>query len=512
MYREAPASRVHMHGMNIENVPPEEYRISNDANKVNPDCARMVGHEREVPRSELIDMGFDKDLVYSLATTNESYGLESDEEISRRNKTDDYIGSPQDESQATVMLREAYIRVDRDGDGRSELLQVMTAGDELLSAEEVDRQPFHVICPSPLPHKHFGMASAEKVMDIQDINTTLLRQTLDNLYHSNNPQHAVWEMGIGDHTLDDLLSTEVGSIKRFARPVAESYSQITVPFTAKESFPMISYWEGKKKERTGIAEDTEGLSPEALKNIQSSVMAQANDQGKMKQEAVARIFAETGFKTLMLHIHELCNKHQDREKIVKLRGEYVPVKPTEWNTRYNCTVNVGLGMGSKEVNLLHLEAIWGKQRELIEAGGFGSMVTVENVYNTAEEIVKNSNRKDPQRYFTKITTEQFMQMQQQQQQEGENNEMQQLAQAAMQLEQQKMQLDYQEKSQKLMQRQQEMEANFREKEAKLNLSMQELELKRQQEANRQMEAIEAIQNQLTEMELKYQTDIPGSKV
>src|SRR3546814_16598538 len=59
--------------------------------------------------------------------------------------------------------------VDFDGDGRSELRQVFTAGGKVLGNDPADRQAFHVISPQPLPHKHFGRATAEKVMDVQAI-------------------------------------------------------------------------------------------------------------------------------------------------------------------------------------------------------------------------------------------------------------------------------------------------------------------------------------------------------
>src|SRR5690606_12850734 len=134
-----------------------------------------------------------------------AYGdpVATSEDLARRDKADELQDTPLDRSQDEILLREAYIKVDFDGDGRSELRQVFTAGGKVLSNEPVDRQAFHVICPQPLPHKHFGRATAEKVMDVQKVSTTLLRQMLDNLYHTNNPGHADWEQGIGENTRDD---------------------------------------------------------------------------------------------------------------------------------------------------------------------------------------------------------------------------------------------------------------------------------------------------------------------
>ena len=123
---------------------------------------------------------------------------------------------------------------------------------------------------------------------------------------------------------------------------------------------MLETIEKTKRDRTGISSDSEGLSPEALKNIQTTVLSQAVDNAKMKIEAIARIFAETGMKSLFLHIHELLLKHQDKVKVAELRNQWVDVNPKDWRTRFDMVVNIGLGIGSREQNLVHLNAIWEK--------------------------------------------------------------------------------------------------------------------------------------------------------
>jgi hypothetical protein len=384
----------------VMNLPPEEYRVSSDCRSMDPSTARMVGHEREVTRDELLGMGFDKKIVDDLSA--DGGATVYTEKYAREDKSDDRdkTGKSVDKSQDVLVLREAYIKIDADGDGRSELLQVFTVGSTLLSKEPADRQPFHVICPYPLPHKHIGRSAADKVGDIQEVNSVLLRQTLGNLYHSNQPGHGVWEQGLGETTMDDLLTTKVGRVATFARPVNESYSPMVVPFTAGASFPMIEYFDKAKRDRTGISSDSEGLSPEALKNIQTTVLAQSVDLSKMKVETVARIFAETGLKTLFLHLHELVLKHQQKAEIVKLRNTWVKVNPAEWRERKDMTVQIGLGIGTRENNLIHLNAIKDLQAQIAQGGGMNLVVTPKNIFNTAVEVVKNANYKRPEMFFT----------------------------------------------------------------------------------------------------------------
>lgn len=480
----------------VDNVPPEEYRISADARSLNPSDARFVGQEREVPRSELIEMGFDPEIVDELPSQGQD--IENDEDRARKNKSDetnDHIG---DRSQQRITLREAYVKVDKDDDGRSELRQVFTAAGRLLSDEAVDRQPFHVICPQPLPHKHFGRATAEKVMDIQKIVTTLIRQNLDNLYHTNNPEHAVWEQALGDTTLDDLRTRQAGKTNLFSRPVNEAWQAMTVPYTAGQSFPMIEFFEKSKKDRTGISSDSEGLSPEALKNIQTSVLAQSVDLAKMKVEAIARIFAETGIKSLFLHIHELLMKHQEKEQVVQLRNQWVPVNPQQWRTRLDMTVNIGLGIGTREQNLIHLNDIWAKQGEIVQNGGFGLLVTPKNIFNTAAEIVKNANLKQPTMFFTDPGD---------QVPEPQEDETTDLAEQQLQIQAREQELNAQKQQ---LDRQEAQLRHEREIE-KLRIQQQEADTKRQDVDNDLLVAMENIKNKITELELKFTTDIEGGR-
>lgn len=492
----------------VENVPPDELRISNDANRLDPSTARMIAHERYVKRGTLIEMGFDKKLVNDLPAQIQS--IESTETQARKDKSDDQTlgkGSGVDKSQDDILLSEVYMKVDQDGDGRAELKQIYIANGEKLEINDCDRQPFHALCGAPLPHKHIGMAVAEKVMDNQLITSTLIRQVLDNLYHTNNPGHGVWEQGIGEGTMDALLTRRVGAVTTFRRPVQESYAPMTVPFTAAESFPMLQYFDKVKRDRTGVSSDAEGLQPEALKHIQQSVLAASSDQSKMKIELVARIFAETGIKTLFLHMHELVLKHQQDAEIVKLRGQYVQVNPQEWRTRFDMTANIGLGIGTREQNLLHLETIWEKQAQMVQAGGMNLTVTPKNIYNTAAEIVKNANYKTPGVFFTDPgdkqapppPSEQDELQKQQMQLEARRQELDaarnEINQAKLQLQAQKQQIDAQMEMMKLQEKAQEREDKYAAENEKLRTEIVALRLENEREDRKTDAEIELIGSQ-----------------
>ena len=50
-----------------------------------------------------------------------------------------------------------------------------------------------------------------------------------------------------------------------------------------------------------------------------------------------------------------------KEKLVRIRGEFIPMTPYEWRNRVNLSVKVGLGTGSKEQQLILLNGILQRQ-------------------------------------------------------------------------------------------------------------------------------------------------------
>ena len=308
----------------------------------------------------------------------------------------------------------------------------------------------------------------------------------------------MYEQAIGETTLDDLMTTEVGRIAIFDRPIGESYAPMTVPFTAGQSFPMLNRYEQVKQDRTGVTSASDMLDPEALKKVQQSVMTQSMDIANGKIEMIARIFAESGIKSLFLHMHELIRKHVDKVEVAKLRGEWVEVDPSSWRDRLDVSVNVGIGMGSRQSNLMHLTAIQGLQAQLAATDGLNMTVTPKNIYNTAAEIVRNANLKDPTKYFTDPgdqlappPNQEMIAVQQQQNQ---------IAQAQLALAQEKQAIDRTRVEVRAQQEQMRMMLEHQREITRLQQS-------KERDDDQTKIAIEKLHQELIKMELDFKTDI-----
>jgi predicted GNAT family acetyltransferase len=399
----------------VENVPPEEFLISKKARTIAD--APFVAHRKLATRSELIAMGYEKDIVDNLPTYADlTYNQENVARFDQGEQPSDQASL--DFSMQEIEVIESYIKVDFDGDGIAELRKVTYAGSDILDNEEVDFVPFCSICPIPMPHKFFGHSLADRAVDIQLIKSTVTRQILDNLYMTNSPRMGVVE---GQVNLDDLLTVTANGIVRMKN--TQAIIPLTVPPTANQSFPLLEYLDSVQAKRTGVSDQMNGLNPDVLQNSTATAVAMMQNSAAGKVELIARVFAETGVKDLFQKILQLLCKYQDKERIVRLRGKYVSIDPREWTNGFDISINVGLGTGNKQEQMAMIAMVLSKQEEILKTAGIQNpLVSLQNYRQTLGRFIEAAGFKDSNEFFLEITPEQEQQMAQQSQQQGQQQD------------------------------------------------------------------------------------------
>jgi hypothetical protein len=329
-------------------------------------------------------------------------------------------------------------------------------------------------------------------MDIQLTKSTILRQMLDNLYLTNNYRVGAVE---GQVNLDDLLTSTAGGVVRMKN--RDAIVPLTVANTAAQSFPMLDYLDQVQAKRTGVSDVQQGLDANILQNSTATAVSAMMQQSAGKLELMARIFAETGVKSLFRGILHLLCKYQDKEKTIKTNGKWVAYDPREWSNLYEVSINVGLGNGSRQEQIGMLQMIMAKQEEIIgKYGANNPLVTVTQYRKTLGRMIEMAGFKDTTSFINEITPEIEQQIAQQASQppadptaqaaqlyakvEADKNQLAtQTAQAKMQLDQQKMAIENEQKQLELQQTQAKMEADYQIKSAELELKKMEYELKMQ---------------------------------
>jgi len=484
----------------IENVPPEEFLISKKARTIAD--SPFVAHRQMLTRSTLIAMGFNKDQVESLqmgdalAYTPERVARYAAGEQPYQVQTDD-------PSMQEIEVFECYVKTDIDGKGIASLTQVFYAGNEILQdekgkeiIEETDYVPFHSICPIPIPHKFFGNSLADRTVDLQLIKTTITRQMLDNLYLTNNARVVAVE---GQVNLDDLLTSTAGGVIRAKSPNA--VQQLVVQNVANQAFPMLQYLDTVQSKRTGVSDASQGLDPSILQNVTAAAVASMQQAGAGKIELIARIFAETGVKSLFKGILHLLCKYQDKARMVRMRGEFVEFDPRTWANQYDVSINVGLGAGNRQEQMAMLSMVLAKQEQLIgQYGPANPYVSPAQYRGTLGRMVEIAGFKDSAEFYKAITPEQDQMLSnpppQQQQMPPEIQALMARTQAEIQANQAKAQADLQ-----MQQQQMQIDMQMAEQKAALEMQlMREKEMAKLQLEREKQQAYFALKQQEFEAE------------
>ena len=368
----------------VENVPPSEFLISRDSKTI-PE-ARFVCHRSQKTLSDLRQMYPEQSLGPEELGSGEDSDIFSGERESRFEFDDSSnfnLGTSETEDALrTYWVHETFVKTDFDGDGIAELRRVCIVGDYVLENELVDTAPFVSITPIKIPHKFFGLSVADLVMDLQVYKSVLMRNLLDNMYNQNFGRYAVLE---GQANLDDLLTQRPGGVVRVKSPNA--ITPLTTPPLEPYSFQMLEYLDGVRESRAGVSKMSQGMNENALTSHTTATAVNAvMSAAQSRVELIARNFAETGVKDLMNTIYQLLYKNQDKERVVMLRNEWVPVRPDVWKDKYDCTVSVALGQGNKDQQLMHLSTMLNFAGEAMKGGL--PIVNMQNMYNIGASLVK----------------------------------------------------------------------------------------------------------------------------
>lgn len=380
----------------IDNIPPEEFVFArNSRDFIKP---RFIGQRTPKTRSELLEMGFDKDIVMSLGVDDAE---RMTEEVSARN---DDLGNnvahnpTAQTANDTIYLGEYYVEIDVDEDGVTELWQIFRAGDKVLQKEKVDNHPYAVAVPIPIPHRALGTCPAEQVADIQWTKSIMLRQAYDNIYQTNYPRTVINERV----ELDDLLTPRAAGVINVdgEGPISDSIQPFVVPPVSGEIFGAIEYLDSAREIRTGVTRFNQGMDPESL-NKTATGFKGIMDASAQRTELVARMIAETGIKPLFNKIIENVSKYQDESTEIRVLGKPMKINPSSWRRKMDCRVDVGLGSGDRQEKIANLNFILAQQKEFMAQGN--PLADNEKTFNTLDKLVTEVGLKDVNQYFNDTT-------------------------------------------------------------------------------------------------------------
>lgn len=374
-------------------VPPDEFRINRTATAVKN--AALVGRERFATQTELLKKGVDRALVEQHRDFSGGDMRFADERMYRNPGADSPFG--RDSMEPMVRWGEYWVRADKDGDGLAELRYICVIGDnaEIVHDEPALRAKMAIACTDPEPHSIVGHSIAELVADLQVIGSNLLRGSLDSLAQSIYPR--LW--GVDNQVnWDDLLNTAIGHPIRVKS--GDSLGQLAYDFIGEDAFNMMDRLDAIRMARTGITEQSKGLDPKALQSttLKGVEMVVAGAQERI--ELVARTMASTFFVDFMAGLLQEVTDHPSPERVVELRGTYVPVNPTQFDATMICVPNPAIGRGSDMDRFMILQGIKQEIKETIQAmGPMNPLCGPIEYRNVNVDLMAIGGMRNTQRYF-----------------------------------------------------------------------------------------------------------------
>lgn len=437
--------------MCIESVPPEEFFI--DRNSRSIDDYYCVAHRTEMRVGDLVAMGYDFEKVKDLSGLEHSDTFSEVEEFERRGYESDYAEEDvQDPSMRLVAITEAYMKIDAAGTGVAQMHKIVMGGNQykLLDYEPCSTLPFAVFEVDPEPHTFYGRSVADLILNDQDAATAMLRGVLDNVALTNNPRVEIVD---GAVNTDDILNNEIGGIIRVKQ--AGAVTTQAVPFVAGQTLTALQYFDQQVEDKTGVTKASTGLSPDALQSTTATAVAATVQAQAAQIEVMARNLAEGGMRQMFKLMLKCMVENVDEEQMMRLQGQsYAPVDPRSWNAAMDVSINVGLGTGREDQKIAVLNQTLQTQIQIFQTYGPGNgMVSLTNIRNTLSDILAINGVRNSDRYFAPMDPmiEQQMMMQQQAAQQGQQSDPnaaylqaeQIKAQAKMQTDQLKLQLEAQ---------------------------------------------------------------------
>mgnify|MGYP001327512711 CR=1 FL=1 len=381
----------------IEPVAPEEFLIESQAKSLDLDSINFCAHRSVKSVSELREMGF-KDSVIDEIGDHEDIEQSSSPEVLARHEnagaSRGFDASGYQDQVRKVMVYEAYMNLDKEGDGVAYLYRILKAGNAILSCDKVDRIPFVSFAPIPIAHAFYGSNFAEKVIATQNARTVLTRSILDHASVTNAPRYMVTKGGLTNPK--ELIDSRVGGLVNVTRPdaIVPMPQAPLNPFV----FQTIKMLDEDKEDNTGVSRLSQGTNKDAVSKQNSAAMIeQLATMSQQRQKIIARHFANQFMKPLFNEVYLLCAENEDYDKVVQVAGNFVEINPSELAEKRDIMVELRLGYGEQERDAQKFISL---HQMFSQDPALAPMYQAQNAYALMKDALKHQGILNVEEYLT----------------------------------------------------------------------------------------------------------------
>ena len=407
-----------------EVIPPEDFLYDPEAEELRD--ARFVIHRvfrtpDYLRRMESEGVYFNVEEAIEKGNTQRD-GDRSDREKGFRNAENDRTNPwtmteniEDADKRRPLELYEWWGLFDSDGSGRLTPHVITVANDVVIRLErnpyDHGEPPFEVLRPVLDVHKFEGIGFADMVKEFQETKTSLRRQILDNISWQNN---GMWEVQRGAGVeMESLVNPRPGGVVRTDVPGA--VRPLTPPPLQQAGFMALEFEQTQLEQRTGITRYNQGLDSRSLNKTATGITALMG-ASQQRIELIARLFAETGVRSLFVKALSLNRQFMRDEFVVRLYGEPIVINKDDVSGQFDILVSVGISASKQEVVQQQMIQLIQMAPGLAQA----QVMTPDNIYAIMVKLLEGWGFKDHSQLMTNPNvmgqmTQQMQQMQQQMQ-------------------------------------------------------------------------------------------------
>ena len=405
----------------IENIPPESFRISRDAKSI--DDAAFIGIQVDMTRSEIrkewpevADNVEDWDRL----GPDESWlgNARYSEDIAARKFVtgqEYWQGSvSQDlyplEANRQVTVTECWIHVDRDGDGIAELKHFILAGNFILFEEDVDMIPLASICPIDIPYEFYGLSMADFTRSSTLASTAILRGFVENTYLTNYAPKMADPNVVDFSALQNMKPKQI--IPTNGNPAA-AVQPLPPETISTGTVPLLEHLQMIKEQATGMSKAAQGLNDTLYVSGNSEQkVQQVQSATQMRIQHIARRFAETGFKRLIMGVYQAMRTCMDTKVSMYQGGVFTTVNPATLPMSMDIEIMLDVGENSNSSKLQKMQVLGDQILPKLNENGAGMIIKPEAPAVLATKMVECMGL-DSNDFFEDYTTDEFKQRAQQ---------------------------------------------------------------------------------------------------
>jgi len=484
----------------LRNVPIEDLILTKGVQT--KEDADIVGKRWTKTRGALVEDGFDKAVVKKLTKSSDTQHKDMKDQ---RTRSEDGVTAGGQLTSANsevhwtmeyVSGTDVYVLVDYNEDGIRERRHVIKSGTTILLNEDFNHIPYVITSAIQMPHVMIGRSRAEITMPTQRLQSVLERGVCDNVYMVNAGRNVISQ----NINYDDLLAVRTNGVVRSkgTGPIGNDILPLITPYVGDKTLQVIQYFDSKRAQTTGSLMANQGLEANDLYKETATRFKGVEHASKAKIELLARVIAEAGYMQLYEGMAWFARHYQKDEQEIYVMGQTLLVNPAKWKYEHKLTAEVGTGAGDDEQMIENRSALLSVLEQLKARGSV--LVDEKKVYNQIARIAKSMGIKDlstvindPERpeQVLQAENEILTQMVEQLQQQVQSNP---LAEAEMI----------------------KAQATLVTAQSKGTNDMQQFIMKLAQDSE-QFKTLSAqeraeLAKDLTELELKYRSDVPGALV